>query len=105
MAALRASLERAHLDRQTRPAKKAPIGGRRPGRKAPGAKAVGRGSGKTQTVKRKVAETDDLGRLTKMELYQRATAANIPGRSSMNRGELQRALARTTGRRRSQRAS
>lgn len=105
MAALRASLDRAGQGRQTKPAKQVPSGTRRSGRKTSAAEAGDRGGGKTETAKKRVSATDDLGRLTKTELYQRATAANISGRSAMNRSELQRALARATGQRRSPRAS
>ncbi|QNS02656.1 non-homologous end joining protein Ku [Streptomyces xanthii] len=43
----------------------------------------------------------DLGSLTKKELYEKAAEAGVPGRSSMNRDELVKALSETSGRRRS----
>jgi hypothetical protein len=38
-----------------------------------------------------------LGRLTKQQLYERAQEADIPGRSSMNKEELQEAVAKHEG--------
>ena len=51
---------------------------------------------------RKTAKASDLEGLSKTELYHRAADAGIPGRSSMSRDELIKALSGRVGRRRAQ---
>lgn len=55
----------------------------------------------TERVSRSSAKASTLDSLTKAELYQRAADADIPGRSSMSREELVKALAGKRGRHRS----
>lgn len=52
------------------------------------------GSGKKRTPSKQAPKRPDLQNLTKTELYRRATDADVPGRSSMNRDELIDALTR-----------
>ncbi|MGW3327568.1 non-homologous end joining protein Ku [Streptomyces virginiae] len=87
MEALRASVERARSPKDT-------------GEKAasPGARAA-RGK-KAQAAKKRArsgpaAMGRELAALTKAELYEKAAAAGIPGRSSMNHDQLADALAHT----------
>ncbi|WP_433454862.1 Ku protein [Streptomyces sp. CA-142005] len=61
--------------------------GRSRGRRGGGKPATG----KKQTTGRKGSE--DLGSLSKAELYERASAAGVPGRSKMTRDQLVKALA------------
>ncbi|MGJ5756080.1 DNA end-binding protein Ku [Streptomyces puniciscabiei] len=64
------------------------------GRKGGGGKpATGkkRATGKKQAAGRR--ESEDLGDLSKAELYERASAAGVPGRSRMTRDQLVKALA------------
>ncbi|WP_306192293.1 MULTISPECIES: Ku protein [unclassified Streptomyces] len=81
-----------------------------PKRKAPAAKAArksarevpartGRDPGGAKSTKGKKSEKSELRRLSKAELYERATDQNVPGRSKMSRAELIDALARAGGRR------
>ncbi|MFF4685239.1 Ku protein [Streptomyces sp. NPDC001307] len=68
--------------------------GRSRGRRGGGGKpATGKKqtAGKRQTAGRKGSE--DLGSLSKAELYERASAAGVPGRSKMTRDQLVKALA------------
>lgn len=43
------------------------------------------------------APTEDLDTLTKTDLYKKAAAANLPGRSHMTRDDLVKALTSTRG--------
>ncbi|WP_406088316.1 hypothetical protein [Streptomyces virginiae] len=87
MEALRASVERARSPKDT-------------GEKAasPGARAAG---GKKASAAKKRARSGpaakgrELMALTKVELYEKAAAAGISGRSSMNQDQLADALAHT----------
>lgn len=82
--------------------------GRRPTRlqdaaeKRQGKKAAGRPTRKSagKSTARQPSKTEELAGLSKSELYQRASEANVPGRSSMSRDELVQALSRAAGRRR-----
>jgi DNA end-binding protein Ku len=86
MAALQASVEAARRRSQgaAQPA---------PAKKAPAAEAAAssarRGDGRRGRP--------DLSQLSKAELYDRATAAGVPGRSKMSRDELERALSEPEG--------
>ncbi|MFI1154786.1 hypothetical protein [Streptomyces sp. NPDC020817] len=87
MEALRASVERARSPKDT-------------GEKAasPGARAAG--GKKAPAAKKRVrsgpaAKGRELATLTKTEQYEKASAAGIPGRSSMNHDQLADALAHT----------
>lgn len=64
--------------------------GRTGGRGKP-ASGKKRAPGRKQTADRKKPE--DLGSLSKAELYERASAAGVPGRSKMTRDQLVKALA------------
>ncbi|MFK0223883.1 Ku protein [Streptomyces vinaceus] len=81
MEALRASVERASSP------------------KATGAKATATGSsraaGKKPPAKKRIrsAPKEDLAGLSKADLYKKAAAANLPGRSQMTREDLVKALA------------
>ncbi|MFD3775128.1 hypothetical protein [Streptomyces sp. NPDC058612] len=82
MEALRASVERAASP------------------KATGGKATA--SGKTTAAKKLAARKrirstpkQDLNGLSKADLYKKATAAHLPGRSNMTRDDLVKALSRT----------
>lgn len=56
------------------------------------AAAAGAGAGGKGKRVRGPAGTKDPGRMTKAELYEKAAAAGIPGRSGMTRDELRDAL-------------
>ncbi|MQS16818.1 Ku protein [Streptomyces kaniharaensis] len=56
------------------------------------------------TAKKRITAKEDLDRLTKAELYERATDLDIPHRSTMNRDELQSAVQKA-GRKRLRAAS
>ncbi|WP_327389038.1 non-homologous end joining protein Ku [Streptomyces sp. NBC_01207] len=87
MEALRASVERARSPKDTGD-KAASPGARAPGgKKAPAAKKRARSG--------PAAKGQELMALTKVELYEKAAAAGIPGRSSMNHDQLADALAHT----------
>jgi DNA end-binding protein Ku len=94
MDALRASVERAESGKAKR-GKRA--GGARGGSRRTGgtSRRTGGRSGSGRTADRRALES-----LSKSELYERASAAGVPGRSSMNRGELIDALSSGDGRRR-----
>jgi DNA end-binding protein Ku len=52
------------------------------------------GGGKPATGKKQTAgKKEDLSALSKAELYERASAAGVPGRSKMTRDQLAEALA------------
>lgn len=87
MEALRASVEKAKSPKATGDKAAAP-GVKQPKKAAPAKK------GTHTPVK------TDLEGLTKAELYEKATAAHIPGRSTMTRDELQQALTRDRTRQR-----
>ncbi len=57
-----------------------------------GAGAASRAAGATTGAVASLADRRDLEELTKEELYERAQAADIPGRSSMSKDELIAAL-------------
>ncbi|WP_030659450.1 Ku protein [Streptomyces rimosus] len=57
-----------------------------------------RGKGHSAGTARKASRTEDLTELNKAELYERATEAGLPGRSSMTRDELLDALSGSGGR-------
>jgi DNA end-binding protein Ku len=61
------------------------------------ATATGAGRSTQQSGQRQVAAPDDLSRLTAAELYRRATAAGIPGRSGMSKAQLIAALQAASG--------
>ena len=54
--------------------------------------AVGRAAGAVRETATSVADRPELDELTKEELYERARAAGIPGRSDMSKDELIAAL-------------
>ncbi|GAA3126165.1 hypothetical protein GCM10020254_86970 [Streptomyces goshikiensis] len=82
MEALRASVERAGSPKTT--GGKATVSGKT---------AVG----KKPTAKKRIrsAPQEDLTDVSKVDLYKRAAAANVPGRSNMTRDDLVKALSRT----------
>nr|WP_124291208.1 Ku protein [Streptomyces sp. ADI91-18] len=82
MEALRASVERAGSPKTT--GGKATVSGKT---------AVG----KKPTAKKRIrsAPQEDLTDVSKADLYKRAAAANVPGRSNMTRDDLVKALSRT----------
>ncbi|MGK5643013.1 Ku protein [Streptomyces sp. URMC 126] len=83
-------LKEAAEKRRTRQAAKA-AGGKAAGGKAAGGRtADGKAAGGKAARKSATAELEEL---SKSELYQRATDAGIPGRSTMDREELVKALA------------
>ncbi|MFG2668488.1 Ku protein [Streptomyces sp. NPDC048387] len=81
MEALRASIERAGSPKAT--SGKATASGR-----------ATASSGKTPPAKKRIHSTpkEDLTGLTKADLYKKAAAANLPGRSHMSRDDLVKAL-------------
>jgi len=97
MDALRASVEQAKTTRKSSE-EEAPeaAGGRPPARlKRTAEQRAGRTPGRAE----KSSTISELGGLSKAELYQRASEADIPGRSSMTREELIKALTGKSGRR------
>jgi DNA end-binding protein Ku len=66
---------------------------------AAGKRRAGRAAKPKPEAERKASSLDSL---TKAELYQRATDADVPGRSSMTREELIKALSGKRGRRKAQ---
>lgn len=97
MGALEASVEKARSARKNgaEPTEKA-AGGRSPAK-------LKQAAGKRQARTEKKAarpQASELEGLTKADLYQRASEADIPGRSSMSREELIKALTGKSGRRR-----
>jgi DNA end-binding protein Ku len=87
MSVLEQSVDRARGGRQSGGGKKAGKAGK--------AGKSGK-SGKAAGPRRKTASTkEDLSGLTKDELYERAAEAGVPGRSRMNRAELEKAVARS----------
>ncbi|MFJ3205819.1 Ku protein [Streptomyces sp. NPDC086989] len=87
MEALRASVERARSPKDTR------------GEKATTAKSAGGKKKGAPAKKRLTSSAESLQPLTKAELYKKATAAHVPGRSAMTHDQLVDALAGTPGRR------
>ncbi|MFB6577459.1 hypothetical protein ACFCYC_08490 [Streptomyces sp. NPDC056402] len=87
MEALRASVERARSPKDTGDKAASPGTRATRGQKAPAAKKRAR-SGPT-------AKGQELMALTKSALYEKAAAAGIPGRSSMNHDQLADALSHT----------
>ena len=84
MAAIKASLEGARADG----------GGGGPRRQGGGsAKRKGKGAGSRRRRSGEASAGEDLSELTKDELYARAQEVDLPGRSSMTKAELARALA------------
>ncbi|MFJ5811206.1 Ku protein [Streptomyces sp. NPDC093093] len=81
MEALRASLERAGSSKAT--GGKATASGKTAAAKKPGAKKRIRSAPK-----------EDLSGMSKADLYKKAAAANLPGRSNMTREDLVKALSR-----------
>ncbi|CAM5432111.1 non-homologous end joining protein Ku [Streptomyces avidinii] len=82
MEALRASVERAGSPKTT--GEKATVSGNTAVRKKPAAKKRIRSAPK-----------EELSGLSKADLYKKAAAANVPGRSNMTRDDLVKALSRT----------
>lgn len=82
MEALRASVERAEGSKAT--AGKATASGKTAAANKPAAKKRIRSTPK-----------EDLGGMSKADLYKKAAAANLPGRSNMSREDLVKALSRT----------
>ncbi|WP_330287792.1 non-homologous end joining protein Ku [Streptomyces sp. NBC_00576] len=97
MDALRASVEQAKTTRKNGE-EEAPeaAGGRPPARLK---RAAEQRAGRTPGRAGKSSKISGLEGLTKAELYQRASEADIPGRSSMTREELIKALTGKSGRR------
>ncbi|MDQ0938484.1 hypothetical protein QFZ67_000189 [Streptomyces sp. V1I1] len=95
MEALRASVDRAKSPKD-RGDEKATSTGAPPARIKDAADK--RRAGNTAKAK-KQSKASSFDSLTKAELYQRATDAGIPGRSSMNREDLLKALRGKRGRR------
>ncbi|MFI2352766.1 Ku protein [Streptomyces sp. NPDC019443] len=95
METLRASVDRAKSPKDRGTEKAASTGAPPAGIKDA---ADRRRAGKTTKAK-KQTKASSFDSLTKAELYQRATDAGIPGRSSMNREELIKALRGNRGRR------
>ncbi|MEU4358732.1 Ku protein [Streptomyces virginiae] len=87
MEALRASVERARSPKDTGEKAASPGARAAGGKKAPAAKKRARSG--------PAAKGRELMALTKAELYEKAAAAGIPGRSSMNHDQLADALAHT----------
>ncbi|MEU3407542.1 Ku protein [Streptomyces sp. NPDC006670] len=88
MEALRASIERVGTPKDT--GGKATASGH--------ASASSKGAGKKAPAKKRIRSTpkEDLTGLTKADLYKKAAAAHVPGRSHMSRDDLVKAL--TSGR-------
>ncbi|WP_052713940.1 Ku protein [Streptomyces katrae] len=84
MEALRASVERAQSPKDTGDKATSPGSRAAGGKKAPAAKKRARSG--------PAAKGRELMALTKAELYEKAAAAGIPGRSSMNHNQLAEAL-------------
>ncbi|MFG2416710.1 non-homologous end joining protein Ku [Streptomyces goshikiensis] len=82
MEALRASVERAGSAKTT--GEKATVSGKTAAGKKPAAKKRIRSAPK-----------EDLSGLSKADLYKKAAAAHVPGRSNMTRDDLVKALSRT----------
>ncbi|WP_269858581.1 non-homologous end joining protein Ku [Streptomyces sp. RPT161] len=104
--ALRASVERAKGKRGTGGKKRAEAekAGRaeKAGKKAEKAEKAEKATAEKATAKKrakKPPEAADLAGLSKTALYELATEADIPGRSTMSREELVEALSATGGRR------
>jgi DNA end-binding protein Ku len=87
MAALQASVDAA----RGRPKGSAP---------AASAKRAGAGAKAAASASKRSSGEEDLSQLSKAELYDRATAADVPGRSKMSRDELEKALSGATASRR-----
>ncbi|MCG6494259.1 Ku protein [Kitasatospora sp. A2-31] len=92
-------------------ADEAPAAGKAAAKKSAARTATAKKSAATTAAARKATggraaanQREDLGRLTKAELYQRATDLDIPHRSTMNRDELLDAV-RKAGRKRLRAAS
>jgi DNA end-binding protein Ku len=99
MSALEASVDQARSSRTgAKRGKKDRAGagaGARAGSKSGAGAGAGSGSGgKKKPGGKKAAQ--DLGKLTKDELYRLAGDAGVPGRSRMNRAELEEAVARSS---------
>lgn len=84
MEALRASVERARSPKDT-------------GERASTATATVRKTKTPQAKKRVTSKSESLQSLTKGELYEKAVAADVPGRSSMTHDQLVDALTKTSG--------
>ncbi|MGK5543193.1 Ku protein [Streptomyces sp. URMC 127] len=89
MTALQRSIDQAGEKPAPRSARKG--AGRAPRAKTAKSRPRATGSG----ARRRAGRESDLGRLSKDELYQRATRQQIPGRSKMTRDELIKALTST----------
>ncbi|MFE5087658.1 hypothetical protein [Streptomyces mirabilis] len=98
MAALQASVETAKSDRQQVGAEEEASQRGRPPTHIKEA-AEKRRTRTTKKTEEKPPKPSELKELSKTELYQRASDANIPGRSSMSRDELIKALSGRGGRR------
>jgi DNA end-binding protein Ku len=106
MDALQASVARARGGKETEAEKQAAPPGRKPTRLQDAAEKRRTGRGAKKAVKkavkgaeRKLSTAAELDELSKSELYRRASEADIPGRSSMGREELIKALSGGGGRR------
>ncbi|WP_031479604.1 non-homologous end joining protein Ku [Streptomyces bicolor] len=97
MAALQASVETAKSRRKPGEEEEAPRRGRPPTHIKEAAEK--RRARTTKKTEEKPPKPSELKELSKTELYQRASDANIPGRSSMSRDELIKALSGKGGRR------
>ncbi|WP_431961145.1 Ku protein [Actinacidiphila sp. bgisy160] len=99
MEALQASVDRAKTAKGGAAGKAESTEGRPPTqlRKAAEKRQATRAAKKTE---KKTAKASELESLSKADLYKRASDADIPGRSTMTREDLIKALAGTGGRRR-----
>ncbi|KAA6224480.1 Ku protein [Streptomyces albofaciens JCM 4342] len=95
MSALQASVDSVRGTKKGKRGKES----RATGRRRDG-KRTGTGTGKSRSggTGRKAPRPEDLTGLNKAELYERATEAGVPGRSSMTRDELLDALSGSGGR-------
>ncbi|MFB7418253.1 Ku protein [Streptomyces sp. NPDC056210] len=98
MDALRASVDRAKDQKSHGGSRRTSASGNPPtdikdAAKQGKSRARGKGKGKgKQKASHTISKATDLDSLTKAELYRRATEADIPGRSSMTRDDLVKAL-------------
>ncbi|SHH96547.1 non-homologous end joining protein Ku [Streptomyces sp. 3214.6] len=97
MGALEASVKQARATRQGSETEEQEAAGGRP--PAQLKRAAERRADRTAGKAKKSSKVSELEGLSKAELYQRASEAGIPGRSSMTREELLKALTGKGGRR------
>ncbi|PNG24145.1 non-homologous end joining protein Ku [Streptomyces cahuitamycinicus] len=109
MQALQGSIDQARGGERKRPgssgktARKSPAG---TSKKSTGGKESPKaGRASSASGRERVAGKNELRKLSKAELYERATGQDLPGRSKMSRQELIDALSRTAGRRKKKSAA